>query len=219
MKTKLITYLAVALVFTTTASAQVTFTLRAGMNLQNINGKNAVGDKLSNDVMPRYHFGALVNFPIAEDFSLQTGAIFETKGAKVMGMVNGVENSDNIQLNYVQVPITFMYTPLVGKGRVLMGFGPFAAYGVGGIVKTTDKPSQKVEWQNSVSTSDQGFFYYKPLEFGANFLFGYEFFNHLQVQFNAQLGLTEINPTDARVSNDKTSMKNTGFGLSLGWKF
>lgn len=219
MKIKIITCIA-ALVFFTTAQAQATFTLRTGVNLQNINGTDANGDKLTNEVALRYNVAALVNIPVAPDFSVQTGAVFETKGDKQNSIILNVKNTDNIQLNYVQIPFNLVYSPVVGSGRVLLGFGPFAAYGVGGKVITNEnKPGQKVVWTNEVLASDNGFHYFKPLEFGANFLFGYEFFEHLQLQFNAQLGLTKINPPDARISNDKTTKKNTGFGVSLGWKF
>jgi hypothetical protein len=61
--------------------------------------------------------------------------------------------------------------------------------------------------------------YIKPVDAGANLLFGYEFSNKLSFQVNAQLGLTKINPQYDGVTNDKRSAKNTGFGLSAGYRF
>jgi hypothetical protein len=57
------------------------------------------------------------------------------------------------------------------------------------------------------------------MDVGANVFAGYEMGNGIFVQLNTQLGLVEINPTDKRIDNDETSLKNTGFGLSLGFRF
>lgn len=200
--------------------AQVSLSLRAGVGFQNINGKDAQGNTLNNDVVMRYHAGVLVNIPVAPDFFVQTGLLYTTKGTKITETYLGNERTRTVHLNYVELPISFTYRPLLGNGHLILGFGPYVSYGLGGkIVTSGGVPDQKVVWKNKVNTSDGGQSYFKPMESGANFFFGYEFFNHLEVQFNAQLGLTKINPTDSRITNDKTIMKNTGFGLSLGWRF
>ena len=55
---------------------------------------------------------------------------------------------------------------------------------------------------------------------GANFLAGYEFANKLSVNLKAQLGLKDINPDlGTNNNNDQTRWRNTGFGLSLGYRF
>jgi hypothetical protein len=54
---------------------------------------------------------------------------------------------------------------------------------------------------------------------GANFFTGYVLQNGLFLQLNAQLGLIDINPDDKRVPDNKYSLKNTGFGVSLGYWF
>lgn len=41
----------------------------------------------------------------------------------------------------------------------------------------------------------------------------------LFLQLNADLGIIKINPEDKRIPNDKTSVKNSGFGVSLGYRF
>jgi hypothetical protein len=44
----------------------------------------------------------------------------------------------------------------------------------------------------------------------------------LFLQLNAQLGMLKINPEDNRnikAYGDQLSVKNTGFGLSLGYRF
>ncbi|HEX2533115.1 MAG TPA: PorT family protein, partial [Chitinophagaceae bacterium] len=55
----------------------------------------------------------------------------------------------------------------------------------------------------------------KRFDAGGNLLAGYEFANRLSFQLNAQLGLVDINPK----MNDESKWRNTGFGVSLGYRF
>jgi hypothetical protein len=57
----------------------------------------------------------------------------------------------------------------------------------------------------------------KRFDAGGNFLVGYELSNHLSAQLNAGLGLININ--NRGQGDTKSSLKNTGFGLSLGYRF
>ncbi len=59
----------------------------------------------------------------------------------------------------------------------------------------------------------------RRMDVGGNIFFGYEMANGLFAQLNTQLGLIKINPKDNRITDDKTSVKNTGFGASLGYRF
>jgi hypothetical protein len=61
--------------------------------------------------------------------------------------------------------------------------------------------------------------YYKAFDAGANLFAGYEMGNGLFFQLNTQLGLVNINPEDKRITDDKSAYKNTGFGLSVGYRF
>lgn len=61
--------------------------------------------------------------------------------------------------------------------------------------------------------------YFKAFDAGANVFAGYEMANRIFFQLNTQLGLLKINPEDKRITNDETSIKNTGFGISLGYRF
>jgi len=61
--------------------------------------------------------------------------------------------------------------------------------------------------------------YFKAFDAGGNIFFGYEMGNGIYGQFNAQLGMLKINPEDKRIPDDQTSVKNTGFGISLGYRF
>lgn len=195
------------------ASAQseeekVTFGLRAGVNFQNFNGKDENGDNLSNSLVVKYNAGANVEFLLAPDYYLQAGLLFSAKGSK--------KGSTNYQLNYVELPIYFLFKPQLGSDRILLGLGPYLAYGVGGKVKTNGS-SAKINYAGEASAADY-YKTFKPFDAGANFLAGYEFNNGLSFQINAQLGLTSISPK-ASFLPKQPAYKNTGFGLSLGYRF
>ena len=76
---------------------------------------------------------------------------------------------------------------------------------------------RKVSFNNKYSASEAEDIQFKKLDAGGNFLVGYEFRNKFSAAVNAQLGLIDINP-ESKVAEDKTSLRNTSFGLSLGYR-
>jgi hypothetical protein len=85
MKNKTFIFLALLLISGITANSQdtgITFGLRGGVNMQNINGKDLTGDKLELNMVPRFNFGAVVGIPISPEFQFQTGVMYSAKGAK-----------------------------------------------------------------------------------------------------------------------------------------
>ncbi len=105
----------------------------------------------------------------------------------------------------------------------MLGFGPYLAYGIGGkaIYETNSGTSKyEIKFKNSVSSGDlQDVGYFRPFDAGGNIFFGYELEQGIFVQFNTQLGMLNISPENSLIPNDKTVIKNTGFGLSLGYRF
>lgn len=194
---------------TTVSSERLSFGIRAGIDFQNLNGKDAAGNSLKNDLAVRYDVGANVAIPIAPDFYIQPGLLFRTKGAKVdWGFGSGA-----INLYYLELPIHLLYKPLLGTGRLILGFGPYLAYGIGG--KTSyGGTSYDVTFENTNDPLKAGRAF-KPFDAGADLMFGYEFSNRLSFQLNAQLGLVNISPD----YGNSTTVKNTGFGLSAGYRF
>ena len=218
MKTKIIlAFLAsafsTALFAQTTTTTGTTFGVRAGINLQNINGKNVNGDKLKNNVTTGFNVGVNAEIPIGIDTYIQPGILYSTKGAKWEG------TDQKVHISYIEIPVNLLYKPLLGTGHMLLGFGPYAAYGISGKVKDDNGVDTKVEFKKEVSTADVSTPYFKPFDAGANFLVGYEMANNLSLQLNAQLGLVNINPEYQNITDDKSSWKNTGFGVSLGYRF
>jgi hypothetical protein len=72
---------------------------------------------------------------------------------------------------------------------------------------------------NYLDSPYDAIYYARRLDAGCNFLFGYEFIKKISVQLNAQLGIVNINPRIKDWNPDKSKSKNTGFGLSVGYRF
>jgi len=208
---------------TTVTAGGTTFGIRAGVNFQNINGKDASDNKLKNDLIIGFNAGVNAEIPVAPDFYFQPGLLFSTKGAKSTDVTLGQTVESTIRLSYVELPLNFLYKPTLGTGHLLLGFGPYVALGVGGKAKYEGAGSsvtEDIKFKKNVATTDpQNVAYFRPMDAGANLLAGYEFSNKLSFQLNAQLGMLKINPTYEGANNDKTSAKNTGFGLSVGYRF
>lgn len=227
MKTRFLTILTILALSITMASAQGTdklsFGVLGGVNFQNLNGKDMSGDKLENEMLLGFHAGVNVQIPIAPQFYFQPGLIFSTKGAKNTTTILGVDYITTTKLSYVEMPLNLVYKAMLGNGYFMLGFGPYVGYGIGGKVTTEGGDislDQDIEFQNVVETGDDLTVpYYKALDFGGNIFAGYEMSNGIFIQFNTQLGMVKINPEYKILPDDESIVKNTGFGLSLGYRF
>lgn len=228
MKTKLLSLSAILLLSTLALQAQIGFGILGGVNFQNINGKDNNGDKLENGLLTGFHAGININIPVAPDFYFQPGLLFSVKGAKNDFFSPPVKAAGDFEtttkLSYIELPLNLLYRPQLGKGYLLLGFGPYIAYGIGG-KETSDFGSLSYERDVKFSNDAVGLIdwidnaYYKPFDAGANIFFGFESAMGLFLQLNAQLGLLKINPEYSWVTDDKRSYKNTGYGLSIGYRF
>ncbi len=199
------------------------FGIRAGVNFQNINGTDDNGNKLKNDLLTGFNAGINLDIPVGTDFYFQPGLLYSIKGAKSNDLFLGQSFNTTLKISYVELPLNFIYKPLLGSGHMLLGFGPYVAMGIGGNAtydNNGSNQSEKIEFQNKVLITDRdNVVYLRPIDAGANMLIGYEFANRVSFQLNTQLGLVKINPEYEGNNNDQTSAKNTGFGFSLGVKF
>ncbi|MFA5971381.1 MAG: porin family protein [Lentimicrobiaceae bacterium] len=224
MKTKLFFTLIIFVFAATFAMAQTTdrskisFAFIGGVNFQNLNGKAFNGDKLENDMLMGFHGGMNVQIPIAPEFYFQTGVLFSTKGMKN----KSVESTSTTKLSYIEIPLNLVYRAALGNGFVMLGFGPYLGYGIGGKVITKGSSAtveNKIKFQNIVEAGDPDLVYYKAFDAGANIFAGYEMASGIFMQLDTQFGMLNIHPEYKEFPVDKSITKNTGFGLSLGYRF
>lgn len=197
----------------TVNTGRTTFGIRAGVNFQNINGKQATGQELENKLKRGFHAGVNAEIPIGPGFYIQPGLLYSMKGAKYY-------SGSKLSLNYIEVPVNLVYKPILGTGNMVLGFGPYVALGVGGKYEDPNGNSVDVVYNKKVDYTVAAA-QVRPLDAGGNFLAGYEFANKFSVQLNAQLGLVDINPETefSPPGGDETRWRNTGWGLSLGYRF
>ena len=213
------TLLASIAIAQSSVNGKTSFAILGGVNFQNLNRENDSGDKLENDLIVGYHFGVNAQLPVAPEFYFQPGVQFSTKGAK---------NKDNAitstyKLSYIELPLNFIYKGQLGNGYFMVGLGPYVAYGVGGKAKYEGgsvTAESDIKFKNEVVSGDPlTTVYIKPFDAGGNIFFGYEIAGGLFVQLNAQLGMINIQPDHYLNPDDSSTLKNTGYGLSLGYRF
>ncbi|RKR83996.1 outer membrane protein with beta-barrel domain [Mucilaginibacter gracilis] len=212
------------------ANAQTKVGIKAGVNFSNVMMKDENGNKINTQSVPGILLGLTVDIPIAGDVYIQPAAQYSRKGYKQEnGGFYGSATNFKINASYIEVPINLLYKPRLGNGKLLFGAGPYIAYGTGGDWTSDNdaaigdivvgKKGDVIFKNNAMDGGDiNSYLYGKPLDYGLNFLAGYEFFNKLSVQLGAQLGLANLQPhVDGVTREDK--LKNSGFGISLGYKF
>jgi len=213
-------------------SAQVQWGIKAGGNLSAMLLKDESG-YVKVKMLPGFHLGGTADLALADKFSLQPALLFTSKGF-TMDKDGGAEylyDVEKIKFTgyYIELPVNFIFKPQVGNGRMLLGAGPYIAYGLGGHWKAEANGVSvkgKLKFVNDISGTDSSLSgnsrtvpYIKPFDFGANILIGYEFSKHLYFHINGQLGLLDLDPSIDGVSDERSSMKTVQGGLSIGYRF
>ena len=224
MRTRKISLILIFTLMVSMAMAQTgemgrtSFAILGGVNFQNLNGEDNSGKKLENDLLIGYHAGVNIQIPVAPEFYFQPGLMFSTKGAESVSVL-----TPTYKLSYVELPLNFVYKGQVGNGYFMVGVGPYVAYGIGGkaIYEVGSVKSESdVTFKNEVVLGDPLMaVYVKPFDAGGNIFFGYELAGGLFMQLNAQLGMLDIKPDHYLNPDDSSTLKNTGYGVSLGYRF
>lgn len=230
MKTRILSVIAILVLTATALEAQVEFGILAGPNFQNMVGKDDDGDKLTNGMIIGFHAGVSASIPVAPDFYFQTGLLFSQKGSKNnMGLIptkaSGDDYNTTTRISYIDLPLHLLFRPELGSGHVLVGFGPYVAFGIGGkqTVDYSGLPAmeQKVKFKSEISYEERYDLentYFKRFDAGADIFAGYELSMGLWLRLNAQLGLLDMMPA-LQDGDPQANLKNTGFSLSVGYNF
>ncbi|WP_409965481.1 hypothetical protein PIECOFPK_01469 [Mycovorax composti] len=178
--------------------------LNAGVNFATIAGKDAEDMKLRTG----FQAGVTYDFNLGNYLVLQPGVLYVQNGAtSKVGVI------ENMQLNYVQVPVTFQFQPTLGNGNLLLGVGPYIGLGVGkvkmgGTIGGVDW-STKYHWDDIFEEGEE----LRKFDAGGKLLVGYQLGMGLSFNLNFNRGLVKLNP------NSESKFYNTAFGLTVGYKF
>ncbi len=187
--------------------------VKGSFNFFNLTQETIAGKKVENRMTPTFDAGIFYEIPIASEFFIRPELLFAQKGAKNNKDLPEVTG----HLSYVELPILFLYKGGLGNNHVLLGFGPYAAMGIGGKIKG-DQIDIDVKFVNDIADANGLGYHIKPIDFGAQMMAGYELGMGLSFALNASLGLVDIEPKVAGKDLDSFT-KNNGFGLSVGYRF
>ncbi len=189
--------------------AQTRFGVTAGVAVASMKAKSE-GISVSFDSKVGLAIGVLADVSVAENFVFQPGLNFIQKGMKMK--TSGIEGTQT--LNYLELPLNFLYNAPAGSGKFFAGLGPVLGYGMSGKSKSKmagePEQSEDVKFGSNEDEDD-----YKPFEFAGNLLAGYEFSNGFFAAANYNMGLSSI----AIGGDSDNSLKNRYFGFKIGYKF
>lgn len=150
-----------------TVFSQVTWNVKAGMNLSNYTGDNDMNAKVG------FKIGGGLEYEFTDLWSLQPSLFISTKGAKYDALtVNAV---------YLELPVMAAARINVADNtNIVISAGPYFAYGVGGKRSIGDK-STDTFGDNGLNRFDAGLGLGVAAEFG-----------RVVVGLDSQLGLAEV---------------------------
>jgi hypothetical protein len=168
---------------TTVSFAQISFGVKAGLNLANVNFNGDGSDILEPKITPSFQIGGIVEFGLTESIALQSGISLQGKGFKIENELIGDITSAPM---YLQVPVHVLYN----GGMFFVGAGPFVGFGILGKVKS-DGESTDLSFGSGVDDD------YAPLEYGIGAQLGVNL-GSIRVGAGYDLGLSDLTPKDAQ---------------------
>ncbi len=184
------------------ATAQVRFGAKAGLNMANMSYsedystdlQNIAEGTITNSIIPAFHAGGLVEFDFGAGMGLSAGLQLSVKGERNKyngGLVPEFSYTQKIRPVYVQVPVAVYYR----NSGFYAGAGPYIGYGVAGKVKTKRSGEENEESEDIKFDNKNGqpydSAYFSPLDFGAGLEVGYEF-GSIRVSASYNLGLANV---------------------------
>lgn len=197
MKKKIIAFLCAMafLAVAIPAQAQLRFGVKGGLNITSVHFDS---DLLKSDNVTGFHIGPMIEatMPLL-GFGFDAALLYSQKGMESSS--SGVKTT--MKTSYIDVPVNLKWKFGLPIVKAYLAAGPYASFRVGG-----DKIWNVLSDQLETKSFGAG------LNFGA----GVEAFNHLQVGFNYELGLTDNFSAEKL---DLSSNKNRGWTISAAILF
>ena len=214
MKHALLLFSILTISYLTTAQ---TIGLQAGLNLasQSIGSSESGGFTISTSSKAGFIIGGVAQFPLSKFIAFRPELNYIQKGSKTSD--GTTDESVIIALNYLDLPLNFIYSSDARKGQVFFGAGPTIGLGMSGYTKIKSGAQElsvdiKFDGKSEDEVTDE-YGHLKALDFGFNILAGYKFSQGLFVNTGYTFGLSNISTA---VEN---SLKNKGFFIKLGYCF
>lgn len=239
---KVILIAAIAAV-STGANAQVNFGAQVGGNMANAKVEYTdAGTTTKQKTKSKFGFliGAIAEIPFSSNVSFRPELNFVQKGYKVDvnetqtsgGITATSVGSGKITLNFIELPLNFVYSVPAGAGNVFFGAGPAFGFGLSGkydqtSTTTVSGPGFPTSTESSTEKGDVKFdgkkyedlaandvdAHLKSFDFGGNILAGYKMSNGIAINLGYTMGFSNLDP------NKDQSLKTKGFTIKLGYLF
>ena len=205
---KIVLSLAIIAGFVSVSFAQTTFGVQAGIAAASMKMEED-GESLDLDSKIGFTLGVVANVGLSENFSFRPALNFVQKGGKEEGEIMGISYKQTMNLNYLELPLNFVYNTSAGSGQFFIGAGPSLSFGLSGKTTAEVDGEEESEDLNFGNGDDE----VKPFEFGGNILAGYQLANGVSISVNYNMGFSNL----SNVENSEA--KNKYFGVRLGYNF
>jgi hypothetical protein len=215
MKTSRLLLTASLIFAATTVFSQVKIGPALGINFANSSVKFD-GEKINTTGVTLFHWGAIAEISIAENFAFQPGLLYSSKGFKMKEVAPELQGvSVTRKVNYLDIPLNFMYKVNMGqKSNFIVLAGPYLSYGLSGTSKVGGDlggfgsigSSQDIKFGSGDDAEAKRFDF--GLNGGAGFQFG-------KFQITAQYGLGLYNTTPI----EDVKAYSHVFGISTAFLF
>ncbi|ASZ10475.1 PorT family protein [Chitinophaga pendula] len=212
-----------AILFCYSLKAQWSLGLRVGYAGSSLHTET-VGNKTQGDGrLDSYQMGLMLDVPLGNNMYIQSTLSYITKGGQLEQLSakpSGVylPEANEVKLRYLELPVLFVYKVPLGFGKLTVGAGPYAGYGLDG------KYNLAIRYNGSVvqsSTQDISFsggrsgimstdLLVKRWDAGAYFQLGLELNKLVTLHANYSYGLVDIDAIKGNV------LKNRTLGITLG---
>lgn len=208
--------LTIALIGAASTFAQtITYGIKAGVNFSQISA-SVQNITASSNNLTGFHVGGVIDFGVSKSFSIQPGILYTTKGGSSTDVTSdgtgSGANASKITLNYLEIPVNFLYHAPAGKGSVFIGGGPYVGIGLSGSAPLVDQNGQSTGQKQSIhfgSTVDD----IANPDYGINLLGGYKFENNLTLSVGYGIGLANLS------NEDIGKIHNRSLNFSIGFFF
>jgi hypothetical protein len=196
---------------TTSSSVKSRFGLKGGLSLPKYKYvNNDANTSNETETTTNFHVTGYADVPVSDLFSIQPGISLQGKGAKYFD--NGTTQvEDNILA--IEVPVNLLVNLPAGPGHLFIGGGPYAGFNISGQREVISGTTSESKLNIGNNSGDD----LKALDFGVNFLAGYQLNSGLNFGAGYGLGLTNLRPTSTSATN--VEQNNRVLSFSIGYAF
>jgi len=175
--------------------SQVKWDAKFGMNFSNMTKYD------DTKALPGFNLGVGMDYGFSENWSLQSGLMFSSKGFKV----KEGDWKDKYRPIYLDIPILAAYKFNISDNtKFVINAGPYLAIGLGGKNKETD--------EEDIKLFDKDGYDWKRFDLGIQYGIGLELSDRYLINLTGQNGF--ISPVDG--GDDP---KNMTFTIGVGYRF